>query len=447
MNARRLSRREMLRMVGVAGGASLMAACAPSVAQPIAAPAPTAAPKTAANIPNLDFKKSGDVGFALQSEGAEVSITSWGFSGLPETHFIPKFAAYTQKKYGVAVKLNWLQGIYDTALRELPAAGKTAADIGLDVVDKEEDSFAAAMAVNFYEPIDMDQYKPLLSNLDKIEEVYRFRGEKVNGGDIYGAVYQGYEWLQGLLRQDKVDVKKYNDWWDLTNPELKDKIITYPMNDQRGHFIFAGFVNSLVKSGQAAKLWDQASWQTALQMWKDKGMEGQIHKWGDLGNDQTMRVMIQSGEAWAGGLWGTYTRGLMASDWNKRDNVIASFIPVGGCVADRETCSATRGAKHPVAARILIDWMMSTEFNTAGWYKEKPEDADATNHWNITEALFLTAYCGGVYPEMRQAIPNWAQNMFIKNPADFTITCDWPWYRQNAEWISKTYEKVVLGKG
>jgi ABC-type Fe3+ transport system substrate-binding protein len=446
----------MLRMVGVAGGASILAACAPAVSQPItapAAPAATAAPtpapapaKAASKAMDLDFSKSGAVGLALQSEGAEVSITSWGFSGLPETHFIPKFAEYTKKKYGVAVKLNWLTGIYDTALRELPAAGKTAADIGLDVVDKEEESFDQAMAVNWFEPINMDPYKPLLTNLNKMEKAYYFTGPKENNGEIYGAVYQGYEWLQALLRKDKVNVDTYKDWWDLARPELKDKIVTYPMNDQRGHFIFAGFVNSLIKNGTIkGQLWDKPSWEVALQMWKGKGMEGQIHKWGDLGNDQTMRVMIQSGEAWAGGLWGTYTRGLMAADWNKRDDVIHSFIPEGGCVADRETCSAVRGARHPVAARVLIDWMMSTEFNTAGWYKEKP-GTEAVNHWKITESLFLTAYCGGTYAEMRNAIPDWAAAYFIKDPASFTLRCDWPWYNQNAEWISKSYEKIVLGK-
>jgi len=33
-----------------------------------------------------------------------------------------------------------------------------------------------------------------------------------------------------------------------------------------------------------------------------------------------------------------------------------------------------------------------------------------------------------------------------QDPAKFTIQVDWPWYFPNTEWISKTYEKIVLGK-
>jgi ABC-type Fe3+ transport system substrate-binding protein len=448
MKSGKVSRRDLLRMLGMTSGVTLLAACMPPAVAPSApaGEAPTSAPaKEEAKVTQYDLSKPENVKLALMEEGQEVSISSWGFSGLPQTHFIPKFAELTQKLYGVPVKLNWIGGVFDTALRELPVAGKTIADIGLDVVDKEEESFDAAMAVNWYEPIERDPYKPLVPNLAKLEDPYIFKGPAENGGDTYGAVYQGYEWLQSLLRKDKVQVADYSDWWDLSRTELKDKIITYPMNDQRGHFIFAGFVNQLVKEGRAEKLWDQPAWEIGLQEWKDRGMEGQIHKWGDLGNDPTMRMMIQTGEAWAGGLWGTYTRGLLAADWNQRDDVIYSFVPKAGCVADRETCSAVRGCKHPVAARILINWMMSTEFNTAGWYKAEGE-AEATNHWDITEALFLTAYSGGVYPEMRQAIPAWATPYYAKDPGNFLIKADWQWYNQNSEWISKSYEKIVLGQ-
>ena len=68
------------------------------------------------------------------------------------------------------------------------------------------------------------------------------------------------------------------------------------------------------------------------------------------------------------------------------------------------------------------------------------------NHWDVTEALFYTAYSGGVYQAMRDAIPEWAKAYYTKDPGKFLIKMDWPWYSQNAEWISKTYEKVVLGK-
>jgi spermidine/putrescine-binding protein len=443
MSPNRISRRELLRMGGLAGGAVLLAGCKQAAEEA----KPTAPAVVSGNEPtqwNLSDPKT--VGLALRAEGAEVTISSWGFSGLPETHFKPKFAEMTQALYGVPVKLNWLGGVFDTALRELPVVGKTIADIGLDVVDKEEESFDAAMAVEWYEPIDMDVYKPLIPNVLKTEEPYLFRGPKENGGDIYGAVYQGYEWLQAVLRKDKVDVSNYVDWTDLARPELEDKVIDYGFNDNRGLFVFTGIVNSLVKQGLVpGPLFSKEAFEGGLKWWKDNNMEKQIHKWGDIGNDPAMRLMLQSGEVWAGCTWGVYTRELLGIDWNKKDDVLAPFYPKSGILADRETCAAVRGAKHPVAARILINWMHSIEFNTAGWYKEAP-DQEAINHWDVTEAQFLVSYCGGTYKEMRDAVPDWAKAYHPADPGSLILKNDWKWYNQNAEWISKTYESIVLGK-
>jgi ABC-type Fe3+ transport system substrate-binding protein len=439
MEFRKLSRREFLRLAGLAGGATVVVACAPMVQAP-----PVGVPGTE-NV-DWDLSDPKSVGLALEAEGAEVSISSWGFSGLPETHFIPTFAKHTEDLYGVPVKLNWVTGVFSTALVELPVVGKTIASLNLDVVDKEEESFDAAMALNWYEPVDRDEYLPLLPNLTDVEEPYLFRGAEEEGGDIYGVVYQGYEWLQALLRKDKVDVSNYQDWTDLANPELKGRIVNYPFNDSRGHFVFGGFVNELVQKGEVpGPTWSQPAWEGALQWWKENAMEEQILKWGDMGNDPAMRLMLQSGEAYAGCTWGVYTRELMGTDWNQRDDLLAAFYPKSGIVADRETMSAVRGAAHPVAARVLINWMLSTEFNTAGWYKAAP-DAEAVNHWGITESQFLVVYAGGVRPEHRQLIPDWAKSYHPEDPGSLVLTVDWPWYNQNAEWISKSYEKIVLDK-
>jgi ABC-type Fe3+ transport system substrate-binding protein len=439
MRATNLSRRDFLRMAGATSGLLLVAACTPVAPGEAGVPAADQAPI------DLDLSDAQAVGRALEAEGAEVSVSSWGFSGLPETHFVPRFAEYTKELYGVGVKLNWVTGVFDNALRELPVAGKTIKDIGLDVVDKEEESFDAAMALQWYEPINSDPYKPLLPNLADTEEPYLFRGGEENGGDIYGAVYQGYEWLQAILRKDKIDVSRYQDWTDLADPELRDKLINYPFNDSRGHYVFGGFVNELVNKGEVpGTLWSQEAWQGALQWWKDNSMEEQIHRWGDIGNDPAMRLMLQSGEAWVGCTWGVYTRELLGTDWNKQDDVLAPFYPQSGILANRETLSAVRGAAHPVAARVLINWMLSTEFNTAGWYKEAP-DQEAVNHWNITESQFLVTYAGGCRAETRQLIPDWAKAYHPEDPGSLIIKVDWPWYNQNAEWIAKTYEQVVLG--
>jgi ABC-type Fe3+ transport system substrate-binding protein len=456
----RITRREFLRLASLAGAASVAAACgATPTATPVpvatkapAAPAaptvaPTvAAPKMPANAPKFDLSNAGNVKLALLAEGAEVSISSWGFSGMGTGLFPAKFAEHTNKLYGVPVKLNWIGGVFDNALRELPVAGKTIADIGLDVVDKEEESFLAAMAVNWYEPIDMDVYKPLLKNLPKMESVYTFKGPKENGGETYGAIYQGYEWLQAILRKDKVDVKNYVNWTDLARPELKGKLVDYAFNDSRGHFVFAGIVNQLVKEGKApAPLYDKPAWEAALKWWKDSNMNDQILKWGDIGNDPIMRGYLQQGTAWAGCLWGVYTRELLGIDWNVKDDVLAPFYPKTGILVDRETCSAVRGCKHPTAARILIDWMQGIEFNTAGWYKEKPGE-EAKNHWNVTADKFLAAYCGGTFKEMREAVPDQFSKYFHQDPASITLTMDWKWYNQNAKWISDSYDKIVMGK-
>ena len=76
----RVSRREFLRLAGMTGGVTLLAACVPAGMQ---APAPGPA---AAAPPKLSLSDPKEVGKALEAEGAEVSISSWGWSGLAETH-------------------------------------------------------------------------------------------------------------------------------------------------------------------------------------------------------------------------------------------------------------------------------------------------------------------------------------------------------------------------
>lgn len=216
----RINRRNFLHLAGGVVGAAALAGCAPPRASSPAA----SAPAVVKQVGEPDLSKPEQVGEALKKEGARCVIHSWGFSGLPETHIIPKFAEYTQAKYGVPVKLEWATGSFDDFMRELPLANKHIRDVKIDVMDKEEEYFARIMALDWGEPVDQDPYKPLLDLLGDVDQPYIFRTEPaVNGGDIYGVVYQGYEWLQAILRQDKVDVKNYSDWTDLARPEMKDK--------------------------------------------------------------------------------------------------------------------------------------------------------------------------------------------------------------------------------
>jgi hypothetical protein len=105
---------------------------------------------------------------------------------------------------------------------------------------------------------------------------------------------------------------------------------------------------------------------------------------------------------------------------------------------------AVKGAKHPVAARILINWFLSTEFQNVGWYKEKP-GAEAINHWNITKDKYLVAYAGGVAPAHREAQPDWAKPFYPADPGKLILPINWAWYTPQVEWISKTYDRIVKG--
>ena len=151
MQNKGMSRRDFLR---ISGGAS-----AGALASKLPMPA------FARQVGDFDLTDPAQVGEALAAEGAEVSIHSWGFSGLPEPVLIPKFAEYTEKMYGVPVKLNWITGQLGNWMTELPLANRTAADEGLDVIDKEEDGYASLMALEWGEPINLPQYEPLLREL------------------------------------------------------------------------------------------------------------------------------------------------------------------------------------------------------------------------------------------------------------------------------------------
>lgn len=393
-----------------------------------------------------DLSDPAKVGEALEQEGAEVLLSTWGFSGLRETVFVEQFAKHTEALYGVPVKLSYFEGNFNNLLQELPLAGRHIRELGLDVIDKEEEFFSRIMALEWGEPVDPEQYLPVLTNLAAVEDPYKFLGETdASGAGIYGVVYQGYEWLQAILRKDQVDVSAYTDWTDLARPEMEQKGVTYSLdNDARGHLVFCGVLNSLVQQGiVTGDLWDIATWEAGLEWWRDN-FEGQILKYGDMGNDPTLRLSLQSGEAWWAGTWGVYTRELLGTDWNQRDDVLAAFYPASGIATDRETMTPVAGAEHPIAARILINWFISTEFQHVGWYKETP-DSEAVNRWNVPEDKYLVVYAGGVAPEHRELMPDWAKPYHPANPSELLLEVNWDWYIPNAEAISRAYTRIVQG--
>ena len=108
MRKRGLSRREFLRITGAAGAGAIVGSSARSFG----------VPAFVGRIGDADLSDPKQVGEALKAEGAEIMLKSWGFSGLPESTFIPQFAKYTEKLYGVPVKLQWYQGDFGKKMTE-----------------------------------------------------------------------------------------------------------------------------------------------------------------------------------------------------------------------------------------------------------------------------------------------------------------------------------------
>ena len=436
MSKKGLSRRDFMKVTGGLGAGALIGAKSFGV------------PAFVRQVGTPDLTDPAAVGAALTKEGAQVKIHSWGFGGLSDSIIPNAFTAYTQKKYGVPVTLTWsTNGDLDNGMTTLPIAGKIISDEGYDVIDKEEDSYAQILALDWTEPINLPQYAGLLDQLPNVEAPYVFHEPTMvqDGADIYAMVYQGYEWLQGLLRKDKVDTSKYKDWTDLANPELKGKGIDYAFNDGRGHYVFMGILNSLIKQKiVTGDLWSQDAWTQGITWW-GKNLEQQILVYGDIGNDPTMQLKLHTGDAWWGATWGSYVRELLGTDWNQAGDLLFPFYPSSGIAADRQALRAAKGAPHPIAARVLINWFATDEFQNVGWTKDTPDATDATNHWNVTQSNYLTAYAGGIQPSNRTAGPTWSKPYYPADPGSLILPVNWTWYIPQKQWISDTYDHIVKG--
>jgi hypothetical protein len=102
---------------------------------------------------------------------------------------------------------------------------------------------------------------------------------------------------------------------------MKGKGIDYAFNDGRGHYVFMGILNSLIKQKiVTGDLWSQDAWSAGITWWKDH-LEDKIQVYGDIGNDPTKQLLLQTGDAWWGATWGSYVRQLLGTDWNQKDNV------------------------------------------------------------------------------------------------------------------------------
>jgi ABC-type Fe3+ transport system substrate-binding protein len=367
---------------------------------------------------------------ALKAEGQTVHLKSWEFGGLNADVLPAQFKAYTLAKYGIPVEVNWdISG--DALLQQAEQANKLPSELGLDVIDNEEDHNPKLKEQGWIEQINQPQYANVLTNWTNVDPGY------ITDNGL-GVVYQGFEWLAPVARKDKVDAAAIKDWTDLANPALKGKILMYPLSEDRGQLIFYAILNSLVKQGIVpGPVFSQDAVKAGLQ-WFKKNIEPNVLKYVDTGE---MRTKMQSGEAGIAITWGSYVRELLSSDWNQRDNVLVPIYPTSGISPDRETIRVAKGTTHPVGARVLIDWMMSRDFVMLGWYKDTPTGTE-TNHWNLTKQQFLGNYAGGIFKDDRALLPDFAKPFYPDDPGALTLPFDYPFFQKNRQWLADQYQAL-----
>ena len=383
---------------------------------------------------------------AILAEGAEVVVMSWGYGGLWEAKFKDAFAEYTSKKYGVPIRLTWIEH-YIEHIDELRLAGKTLADI-CDVIEAEEDSWFAESKLGWFDVIDKKEYVDmgLLDNFLKVPDYQKVPHPE---GGTMGVACQGFEWLGIIVRRDKVDPSKIKSWIDLSNPEFRGRVITYSVAEVRGQMIFLGITKALIDKKLIEGSYtlpfktDKQTLINAMK-WYKENIYPNIHSYVGTGE---MRTLMQSGDAWICCTWGVYSREIAGSDWALEGKLVEIIYPEGEWYPmDRTYLAIAKGAKHPVCARILLDWMLSIEFQLAGWYKD-PQTGKEVNKFGLTKRQFLVTCTGGVNPEYRKYMPDWAKEFYPDDPMKYAFSVDWDWYWQTREWIWETFQEIVLGGG
>jgi ABC-type Fe3+ transport system substrate-binding protein len=371
-----------------------------------------------------------EIATALKAEGSTVTIKSWGFNGLGKTLFPYIFKQYTQDTYGVPVTVVW----DDTngALQQAEQANKLPSEIGLDVIDSEEDHMPQLQELGWIEKINDPKYDGVLTNWAAVDPAYVVQ-------DGLGIIYQGFEDLCIVARKDKVDVSAIKDWNDLANPALKGKIVMYAIPaDPRGQAIFYEMLTALIKAGTIpGSVTDPASITAGLQ-WFKKNIAPNVLQFADI---DVMRTKLQSGEIGVALTWNSYIRGILSADWNVRDQVAVPIYPASGCPGDRETLRVAKGTKHPVGARVLINWMLSPDFISAGWTQD-PSTGTETNNWNLSKQDYLQAYFGGLNADERKLAPKWAAPYYPPDPAAATLSLDFSFAAKNNEKISNEYKSL-----
>jgi ABC-type Fe3+ transport system substrate-binding protein len=380
---------------------------------------------------------------AIIDEGASVAIMSWTYGGLWEAKFKDVFRDYTLRKYGVPIDLTWMEH-YIEHIDELQLAGKNLSYI-CDVIEAEEDSWFAESKLGWFDRIDKPEYTDM-GVLDTFQTIPDYQKVPYAGGGWMGVAAQGFEWLGIIVRQDIVDPAKISSWIDLSKSEFKGRVITYTPAEVRGQMIFLGLTKALVDQGLISGSYetpfrtDETTLLNAMQ-WYKENIQPNIHSYVGTGE---MRTLMQSGDAWICCTWGVYSREIAGAEWAYADKLVKVIYPgVKIFPMDRTFLAVADGAAHPICARILVDWMTSIEFQLCGWYKESP-DKTAVNRFGITERQFLVTCTGGINPEYKDLMPDWAAEFYPSDPMEHAFTMDWDWYFAIREWIWDNFQTVVL---
>lgn len=371
-----------------------------------------------------------EIAAALVAEGQVVGLKSWGFGGLDQEVFPTKFREYTQETFGVPVELIWDSS--NAVLQQAEQAGRLPSELGIDVIDSEEDKLPKLKELGWVEPISAPEYANVLTNLALVDPSYRYE-------DDLSVIYQGFEWMGLLVRTDQVDPASITSWTDLADPALKGKIAMYGFGgDSRGPIILMGVIADLVKEGIiTADPWSEEAMTQGLQWWKEN-IEPNVIRYVDTGE---IRTMMQSGEAAVAVTWGAYIREIQGSDWNLRDDVIAPVYLEGALPAVRSELRIAKDTPRPVTARVLLDWMLGRDFQFVGWYKD-PATGEVQNRWDMAEGQFLGAYTGGVIPDDRALIPDWAVSYYPDDPVKYTLPLDFEFLASHQDWIQDQYAQL-----
>jgi ABC-type Fe3+ transport system substrate-binding protein len=126
--------------------------------------------------------------------------------------------------------------------------------------------------------------------------------------------------------------------------------------DTRGQQLFYAMAQSMITNGkvQGTDYTDPAADTAGLKWFKDN-IEPNVLQFADI---DVMRTKMQSARLGVALSWNSYIRGILSSDWKPVTRSPSRGIPPPGRPAIARTLRVAKGTKHPVAARVLINWMI-----------------------------------------------------------------------------------------